>query len=101
MERVTFVARELGKVSSPGVRDIIERLASQNGGTLSPDELVEHCLDLVGPISVSEDTRIALVEYVAKGGDLDLRAHRQGDKSEQRVGEILSMIASAPEFQFA
>ena len=101
MERVNFAARELGKVSRPGVRAIIERLASQNGGKLSPDGLVEHCLDLVGPISVSEDTRAALVEHVAKSGDVDLGAHRQGDESEQRVGEVLSVIASTPEFQFA
>ena len=101
MERVNFVAMELSKVSKPGVRAIIDRLASQNGGTLSPDGLVEHCLDLVGPISVSEDTRTALVEHVAKGGDVDLAAHREGDESEQRVGEVLSIIASTPEFQFA
>ena len=101
MERVNFVAMELGKVSRPGVRAIIDRLASQNGGTLSPDGLVEHCLDLVGPIPISEDTRSALVEHVAKGGDVDLAAHREGDESEQRVGEVLSMIASTPEFQFA
>ena len=101
MERVNFVSRLLGKVSRPGVRAIIERLASHNGGTMSPDELVEHCLDLVGPIPVSEDTRAALVKNVAKGGDVDLGAHRQGDESEQRVGEVLSMIASTPEFQFA
>ena len=101
MERVNFVARELGNVSKPGVRAIIERLAAQNGGALTPDGLVEGCLDLIGPISVSEDTRAALVEHVAKSGDLDLRAHRQGDESEERVGEVLSMIASTPEFQFA
>ena len=101
MERVNFVAMELRKVSRPGVRAIIERLASQNGGTLSPDELVDHCLDLVGPIFVSEDTRAALVEHVAKDGDVDLATHRQDDESEQRVGEVLSMIASTPEFQFA
>ena len=101
MERINFVAEELGDVSKPGVRDIVDRLAGQDGGTLSPDELVDGCLDLLGPVSVSEDTRTALVAHVADDGDLDLRGRREGDEAEQRVGEVLSMIASAPEFQFA
>ena len=101
MERVNFVAEEIGDVSKPGVGDIVERLAARDGGTLSPDELVNGCLDLLGPILVSEETRTALVAHVAQDGELDLRGRRQGDEAEQRVGEVLGMIASAPEFQFA
>ena len=101
VERVNFVARELGDISRPGVRDIIERLARQNGGTLPPDELVENCLDLLGPIEASEDTRAALTEHVARRGELDLGGHQQGDESERRVGEVLSLIASTREFQLA
>ena len=101
VERVNFAANELGDVTKPGVRSIIERLATKNGHALSPTEVVKGCLDLIGPIEVSEDTHAALTEHVARGGKLDLGKHRQGNDSEQRVAEVLSLIASTPEFQLA
>ena len=101
VERVNFLAKELGDVSKPGVRAIIGRLASRNGGTLSPDEAVDGCLELMGQIAVSDETRASLTEHVASRGDLDLSEHREGDEAEQRVGEVLSLIASTPEYQLA
>ena len=101
VERVNFAANELGNAELPGVRSIIDRLASSNGGTLSPAELVEGCIDLVGPFEVSQDTRSALIDHVTRGGDVDLSGHQRGDESEKRVGELLSLIASTREFQLA
>ena len=101
VERVNFVATQLGDVSQPGVRSIIDRLAGDNGGAFAPDEMVDRCLDLIGPIRVSEATRAALTEHVAAGGEVDLKGHEQGDEAEQRVGELLSLIASTREFQLA
>ena len=101
LQRVNFVARELANVDLPGVRAIIERLATENGGTFSPEEVVERCLDLIGPVEVSEDTRVALSEHETRRGELDLRGRQQGDESEQRVGELLSLIASTREYQLA
>ena len=101
VERVNFAASELGNVDNDGVRSIIDRLATDNGGALSPGEMVDSCLDLIGPINVSGDTRAALTEHVARRGELNLQGHHPGDESEQRVGEVLSLIASSPEFQLA
>jgi hypothetical protein len=42
-----------------------------------------------------------LAEHVAARGELVLRGHRQGDESEQRVGQLLGLIASTREFQLA
>ena len=75
MERINFGAKELGNVELPGVRRTIERLATDNGGVLSPAEVVERCLDL--------------------------RDRQPGDEVEQRVGDVLSLIASTREFQLA
>ncbi len=101
VERVNFAASELRNVENDGVRSIIDRLATANGGALSPGEMVESCLDLIGPLSVSGDTRAALTKHVARRGELNLQGHHRGDESEQRVGEVLSLIASSPEFQLA
>ncbi len=101
VERVNFAADELSDVEKPGVRAIIDRLASQNGGVFSPEHLVDSCLDLMGPIDVSEETRATLVEQAAKQGDLSLKGHERGDASEKRVGELLGLIASMREYQLA
>ena len=101
VERVNFVSKELGDIHKPGVRAIIDRLASENGGVLSPEELVDRCLDLVGPTTVSEQTRGTLIEYAATRGSVDLKGHQPGDDAEQRVGDVLRLVASTREFQLA
>ena len=101
VERLNFISKEMGDVRNPGVRAIVERLASENGGVLSPEQLVDGCLDLVGPIEGSDETRAALVEFAARQGDLDLRGHQPGDEAEQRVGNLLRLMASTREFQLA
>jgi len=101
VERVNFAAKELADVGSPGVRAIIERLATENGGTLSPEGLVDRCLDLMGPIPVASDTRASLVEFAVHKGDVTLTGHQAGDDAEHRVGDMLRMVASTREYQRA
>ena len=101
VERVNFVAKELGDVQKPGVRAIIDRLASENGGVLSPEQLVDRCLDLLGPIPASDETRASLGEYAARLGEVDLRGHQEGDEAEQAVGNLLRLAASSREYQLA
>ena len=99
VERVNFAAKELSDVNSPGIRAIIDRLASRRDGVLSPAEFADACVDLLGPIEVAEDTRSVLVDYASRQGDLNLREHQPGDESEQRVGNMLRLIASTREYQ--
>jgi uncharacterized protein (DUF1800 family) len=101
LERINFIAKELSNVQNPGVRAIIDRLAVVQGGTLTPAQLVDRCLDLMGPLSVDDKTRAALIEFADMDGDLHLKDHQTGDASEQRVGNMLRMIASTREFQLA
>ena len=69
VERVNFVSQQLRDVDQGGVRSIIDRLSRLDGGTLSPEELVDGCLDLLGPVEADEATRQGLVDYVRQGGD--------------------------------
>ena len=96
VERTNFVSVELGDATKPGVRSMIERLAKQNGGSMRPDEVVDRCLDLLGAVDVSDRTREALTEHVARGGELDPAAD-----SVDRVAEVFSLISASPEFQKA
>jgi uncharacterized protein (DUF1800 family) len=101
LERLNFIAKELSNVSNPGVRAIIDRLATEDGGTLTPAQLVDQCLDLMGPLAVDDETRATLVAFTATDGDLNLKERQPCDASEQRVGNLLRMIVSTREFQLA
>ena len=101
VERVNFAARELSNTESPGVQAIINRLAESGGGVLSPSEFADGCVDLLGPIDVSDETRTVLVDYAANQGELDLRNRQSGDESEKRVGNMLRLIAATREYQLA
>ena len=77
VERVNFAARELSDVTSPGVRSIIDRLqAGADHGVLEPSDLADRCLDLLGPIEVSDETHSVLVQYANRHGSLDLNDHK-------------------------
>ena len=40
------------------------------GDELSAEQLVDGCLDLVGPMTIAEETRQQLVGHVSRGGGL-------------------------------
>ncbi|MCZ6534992.1 MAG: DUF1800 domain-containing protein [Chloroflexi bacterium] len=99
LRRINFVADRVGDTSLPGVRSIIDRLADKE--ELTPQELVDGCIDLMGPARVEEGTRQELVTHVESGGPV----RRGGTEEErlafaQRVGEVLRLIASTREYQF-
>ena len=97
VERVNFAARELGNPDNPGVRAISDRLARDGGHTQSPEQLVDGCLDLMGPIRVEDDTRSAIVAFASQFGDVNL----EDDGSVQKVANVMRLIASSKEYQLA
>ena len=100
VERVNFAAKYLGDVRQPGVRDIVDSLGALDGGVLSPEQAVDGCLDMLGPVAVEDETRRALVAHVAEDGDVNLRGEASKDAS-RRVAEVLGLIASTREYQLA
>ena len=99
MKRINFVAGMLGDTSRPGVRRILDRLQAQ--GNLGPEELVDSCLDLVGPVKAGSTTLNQLVEHVAQHGDLSWDTEEDAAASTERVGELLQLIASVKEYQYS
>ncbi|ETX05278.1 MAG: hypothetical protein ETSY2_23895 [Candidatus Entotheonella gemina] len=100
VERVNFVSKEMGNVMNPGVRSIIDRLTSE-GGSLTSEALVDQCLDLIGPLEVSDATREILVEFANKQGEVNLEGRQPGDDAEQKVGDMLRLMTATREFQLA
>ena len=99
-ERVNFAASEVADATKPGVRDIIERLGA-GGATLSPEEFVDRCLDLAGPIEVGAETRSALLKHARSGGELGFGTDAEMQRSSDRIVRMLQLIVSSREYQFA
>ena len=98
-ERVNFAVNQFNDLSAPGVRDIISRLAER--GSLSPDQLVDRCLELVGPLEVGDDTRAALSAYADSVGDVDLGSDEAKTENASKVARMLQLIVASREYQFA
>ena len=98
MRRVNFAAKFLGDASLPGIRAIIDGLRAR--GTLSPAAFVDGCLDLLGPLEVSEQTRQNLAQ-AEEEGDLRWDTEQASRASAQRVGVMLALIGASREYQFA
>ncbi len=99
-ERVNFAVGTMQDTAKPGPRYVIDRL-SASGQPIPPSELVERCLDLMGPMDVAPETRQALLEFAEKGGDLRFDTVEQRQQSEARIGRLLTLIVASREYQFA
>ena len=99
MARINFVAGLVGDPSLPGVRAIIDRLKTK--GSLSPEQLVDGCLDLLGPVQVSPETRKELVAQAKEWGQTGWASETSAKTADKRVGEMLQLIVATREYQFA
>ena len=98
-ERVNFAVDEVSDFTRPGIQAIINRL-SNNGGDLSPPEFVERSLDLIGPLTVGNETQAALLEYAESGGELRFGTEAEREESSARVARMLQLIVASIEYQF-
>ncbi len=95
VERINFAADQVGNTKLPGVRDIVNRLGSEN--ISNPEALVDRCLDMVGGYQLASETRQQLVEHAQKGGAVNPGT----EEYSNRVGEILQLIVATQEYQFS
>jgi uncharacterized protein (DUF1800 family) len=99
VERINFAADFLGNTELPGVKSMIGRLMAQ-GATMSPEKFVDACLDVIGPLDVTADTRAQLVAHASKGGAVKHGSPAERAQFTERAGEMFQMIAATAEFQF-
>jgi hypothetical protein len=98
MARVNFVAEKVGDTSLPGVRAIINRVKQH--GSLSPEQLVDHCLDQIGPVEVGADTKEELLGQAKAWGQIAWDSEANSSVADQRVAQMLQLIAATREYQF-
>ena len=100
VKRVNFVADRISNTDLPGVKRIVERIAGSNGPTMSPDQFVDECLDLMGPIEMGSGTRDELISHAESGGQINWEGDDNYAKSTERAGEMLALIGATREYQF-
>ena len=95
MERINFASEQLGDVDKPGVRDMVNSIVSDGGGAdgngndgVSAERMVSRCLEQMGALSVSAETRAALRRIAEQDGD-----------TQQNVAQMLRLTAASKEFQ--
>ena len=98
MARINFMAERVGNTSLPGVRRIIDRLKAR--GSLTPEQLVDGCLDLIGPIEVGADTKQQLLAQANEWGQISW-SNGGSATADRHVGEMLQLIVATREYQFA
>jgi uncharacterized protein (DUF1800 family) len=99
VRRVNFAAKFLGDTTLPGVQAVINALKAR--GTLSPEAFVDGCLELLGSLEVSDQTRRELLAQAEEEGDLRWHTEQDATTSEHRVGVILALIGASREYQLA
>ncbi len=98
VQRVNFASRILNDPAKPGIRAIIDRIQeSANGGAMAAEELVDACLQTVGPLEVLESTRDGLIEYANQlsGGDIRF----DDSNTEQTILALLQLVVTTQEYQ--
>ena len=95
VERINFAADQVGNTDLPGVRSIINRLGSE-GASLSPERLVDGCLEMLGSYELTDETRGKLVAHAHTSGE----ARTGTDEFPHRVGQMLQLIVATQEYQF-
>ena len=96
MRRTNFFADLVGEVERPGIEAIISDLKAR--GDLSPEQLVDGCLDLMGPLDINDDSREELISHATEDGPVQWG---KNGLAEKRVGQMLQLIVSLRDYQFA
>ena len=97
VRRINFVADRVADISLPGVRDMVDRVRAM--GAISPDQLVEACLDLMGPLEFQAQTQKELASHATEAGSVSWGTEDEVQQSTRRVTEMLGLIASSREYQ--
>ena len=89
VDRVNFAAQRVSDAAHPGVADMVARV--RQSAPSNPAELVDACLDALGPMDVAPDTRELLTELASAGS--------QDGAEQELILDLFKIIASSREYQ--
>ena len=89
VDRVNFAAHRMSDPAYPGVHEMVQRVTISSNG--DAETLVDACLDVIGPLEVSDDTHGLLVELASAGA-------RDG-VTQELILDLFKLIVSSREYQ--
>ncbi len=95
VKRINFVADRVSDANLPGVRNMIASVAA-DGAAITPAALVDRCLDAMGQMEVSDQTREELVSHAEDEGVVSW----DDESSRRRAADMFALIAATTEYQF-
>ncbi|MED5429499.1 MAG: DUF1800 family protein, partial [Chloroflexota bacterium] len=100
VERVNFAGRILNDPDKVGIRDIVDRIKSlEPSGKMSYDSLVDHCLDVLGPLDVMETTKNGLKNYASKFGNMSWSDDDTANIFDEAAVAVIQLVVSSQEYQ--
>ena len=88
VERINFASEQVGDLDKPGVKTMVDSIASRNGEAIESQRLVDLCLEQMGDIQVSDESREILVDFAD-----------QADRSPEAIAGVLRLSTATDEFQ--
>jgi uncharacterized protein (DUF1800 family) len=98
VERVNFAVSKARDPRNTGVDSVFKTLASV-GEEAEPTIVLDRCLEAAGWLTVGPDSRAGLLAFAESGGPLRLDDQSAGE-SRARIGRMLALVVSTPEYQF-
>ena len=100
VDRVNFAGRILNDPGKVGIRDIVDRIKSlEPSGKMSFNDLVDHCLDVLGPLDVMETTRKGLKNYASKFGNMSWSDEESANIFDEAALAVIQLVVSSQEYQ--
>ena len=78
---------------------MVSRVVGNNSESLTVENIVDNCLNLMGPMRLSEDSKIHVIDYAGSNRDSGIE-NLNGEELEAHISQILALIAATPEYQF-
>ena len=101
VERLNFVTQQLGDVTKPGVKAMVQKVKSAGNGTISPERLVDACLDTMGLVVISDETRKILENFAKESSEAQSNGKDAEGQSDQDIARMFQMVAATHEYQRA
>lgn len=93
VQRLNFATEQLSNRQMPGVRAMADAIEAGGYDSEAAERLVEACLEQLGGVRISDETRSVLVSF-AEGEE-------GPEEARDKIPTLLGMVASTPEFQRA
>ena len=100
VSRVNFAAERLSDNNAPGVAAMAERACSGEG-PVSADELLDTCLYEMGSLRLGSPSRQIILNELGYEGPIPRETQDQKEAARRIAGQLVGMIATSREYQFA